>query len=602
MKKAQITVKTVNAYAAESKDTTLKYAVGSSYTLTIPDYIEANTDGQSVSVSDAILPWGYALDVTADFDSALKLNDFSDITLSYDLYVNDSKISPNDKVLTQDAGDNGSGSVIVSANVTGVPTYAGTYTATITFNAELKEVLQTDYTVEEIENDPHLFGIGMTKPEYVVAHFNDDYSSAVITKNGDDSDGRMREFDARKSPFSLNKETLSTVIVKAGVTSIGINAFYECSNLSKVQLPDGLQVIYRDAFYSCTSLENFYLSDDIMKIEEYAFYSCESLTNVKLPSNLKRIEAGTFSGCTNLNTVEMGNQITVIDAHAFSSCAFKNITLPSSLQSIGVWAFRYCNFLESIDIPETVTSIGSTCFADCKNLQNINLPSGLTEIASSTFNNCSSLETIDIPTGVTSIGAKLYVKEISTDSHYLLSDEKYPVVFEYAGQHVATVNLSVNNGEPIENDLIYGTVKGLKIDRETDETITGALFGLFKADETEFTEKTAILLAKSNENGIFTFENVPFGEWTVKELQPADGYLENTDIHHIQIGGNEQIIEITAVNDHVPETVLLPVLDIPQTGDDRNLGFWFGLGAVALGGILSAGIMAIKSKRDDEDA
>lgn len=203
----------------------------------------------------------------------------------------------------------------------------------------------------------------------------------------------------------------------------------------------------------------------------------------------------------------------------------------------------------------------------------------------------------DIP-----VGAKLYVKEISTDSHYLLSDEKYPVIFEYAGQNVATVNLSVNNGEPIENDLIYGTVKGLKIDRETDETITGALFGLFKADETEFTEKTAILLAKSNENGIFTFENVPFGEWTVKELQPADGYLENTDIHHIQIGGNEQIIEITAVNDHVPETVLLPVLDIPQTGDDRNLGFWFGLGAVALGGILSAGIMAIKSKRDDEDA
>lgn len=203
----------------------------------------------------------------------------------------------------------------------------------------------------------------------------------------------------------------------------------------------------------------------------------------------------------------------------------------------------------------------------------------------------------DIP-----VGAKLYVKEISTDSHYLLSDEKYPVVFEYAGQHVATVNLSVNNGEPIENDLIYGTVKGLKIDRETDETITGALFGLFKADETEFTEKTAILLAKSNENGIFTFENVPFGEWTVKELQPADGYLENTDIHHIQIGENEQIIEITAVNDHVPETVLPPILDIPQTGDDRNLGFWFGLGAVALGGILSAGIMAIKSKRDDEDA
>ena len=162
----------------------------------------------------------------------------------------------------------------------------------------------------------------------------------------------------------------------------------------------------------------------------------------------------------------------------------------------------------------------------------------------------------DIP-----VGAKLYVKEISADSHYLLSDEKYPVIFEYAGQNVATVNLSVNNGELIENDLICGTVKGLKIDRETDETIAGALFGLFKADETEFTEKTAILLAKSNENGIFTFENIPFGEWTIKELQPAENYLPSDNIHRITVTENEQIIEITAVNDRIPEIKTTATVD-----------------------------------------
>src|SRR5699024_7112500 len=115
----------------------------------------------------------------------------------------------------------------------------------------------------------------------------------------------------------------------------------------------------------------------------------------------------------------------------------------------------------------------------------------LLEIVSCDENGKAAFNT-DIP-----VGAKLYVKEISADSHYLLSDEKYPVVFEYAGQNTATVNLSVNNGERIENNLIYGTVKGLKIDRDTDEAIIGALFGLFKADETEFAEKTAILLAKS---------------------------------------------------------------------------------------------------------
>lgn len=200
----------------------------------------------------------------------------------------------------------------------------------------------------------------------------------------------------------------------------------------------------------------------------------------------------------------------------------------------------------------------------------------------------------DIP-----VGAKLYVKEISADSHYLLSDEKYPVFFEYAGQDVATVNLSVNNGELIENDLIYGTVKGLKIDRETDETIAGALFGLFHGDETEFTEANAVLTATSDENGIFVFENVPFGNWTVKELQPAPNYLPSDDIYRITVANNNQVIEITAVNDRVPE-ITPPIPDIPQTGDDSNLGFWIGLSAIALGGLIAALIIGINQKKDDE--
>lgn len=81
--------------------------------------------------------------------------------------------------------------------------------------------------------------------------------------------------------------------------------------------------------------------------------------------------------------------------------------------------------------------------------------------------------TTDLPIG------SYYVKEISTDSHYILSEKKYPVLFEYAGQDTATVHISVNDGEPIENEIIYGTIKGLKIDRETGENIAGALFGLF---------------------------------------------------------------------------------------------------------------------------
>lgn len=163
--------------------------------------------------------------------------------------------------------------------------------------------------------------------------------------------------------------------------------------------------------------------------------------------------------------------------------------------------------------------------------------------------------TTDLPIG------SYYVKEIITDNHYILSDKKYPVVFEYAGQDTATVHISVNDGEPIENEIIYGTIKGLKIDRETGENIAGALFGLFNAEEKEFTEKTAILTSKSNEDGIFNFENVPYGEYIVRELKPAEGYLPNEENYTVTISENKEIIEITVENDKIPELGTTATID-----------------------------------------
>ena len=153
----------------------------------------------------------------------------------------------------------------------------------------------------------------------------------------------------------------------------------------------------------------------------------------------------------------------------------------------------------------------------------------------------------DLPLG------SYYAKEVSTDKHYTPLDTVYPVVFEYAGQDVALVEVYLNDGEPIDNELIYGSIKGLKIDRENQETIAGALFGLFRPDALQFTLGTAILTSASDEDGVFSFENVPLGNWIVRELQPAEGYLPNTDIHHVQVERDEQVIEITVVNDRIPE-------------------------------------------------
>lgn len=172
---------------------------------------------------------------------------------------------------------------------------------------------------------------------------------------------------------------------------------------------------------------------------------------------------------------------------------------------------------------------------------------GLLEIANCDENGNIIFKT-DIP-----VGAKLYVKEIATDSHYILSDEKHPVTFDYAGQDTALVEIKANGGEAIRNELIYGSVKGLKIDRETEKGIAGAVFGLFRTDTSEFTKETAVLIAESGKDGVFVFEKIPYGNWLIKELQPADGYLPNEEIYPVTVSESEQVIGMTVVNDRIPE-------------------------------------------------
>ena len=113
----------------------------------------------------------------------------------------------------------------------------------------------------------------------------------------------------------------------------------------------------------------------------------------------------------------------------------------------------------------------------------------------------------------------------------------------------------------VENKIIRGSIKGLKIDNETKENIEGALFGLFNINETEFTEETAILTAESNEEGIFTFENVPYGEYIVSELKPAEGYLPNEENYTVTISENKEIIEIIVENDKIPELKTTATID-----------------------------------------
>ena len=131
-------------------------------------------------------------------------------------------------------------------------------------------------------------------------------------------------------------------------------------------------------------------------------------------------------------------------------------------------------------------------------------------------------------------GASLYVQEIGTDDHYILSDKKYPVVFEYAGQDVAKVEIEANDGEAIENTLKRGKVSGWKVDQDGFE-LGGAVIGLFRFDETEFTEETALMVTESNEIGYFEFDKVPAGNFLVREIAPPKAFVLTEETFPVEL-------------------------------------------------------------------
>ena len=145
------------------------------------------------------------------------------------------------------------------------------------------------------------------------------------------------------------------------------------------------------------------------------------------------------------------------------------------------------------------------------------------------------------------VGASVYVKEIRTDCHYILTEDSFQVDFDYAGQETKTVHITVNNGAEIKNEILRGSVLGRKID-EDGFAICGALFGLFRADEKEFTEETAILTCKSNDNGVFLFENVPYGKYIVREIKAAPAFILNESNYGVVIDEKEKTIELVIEN------------------------------------------------------
>ena len=178
---------------------------------------------------------------------------------------------------------------------------------------------------------------------------------------------------------------------------------------------------------------------------------------------------------------------------------------------------------------------------------------GLVEIISLNENGTAKIKT-DLPFG------SYYVQELATDSHYMLSDTKYPVTFAYAGQDTAVVKIAANDGKAIENDLIYGSVSGKKVD-ENGSALGGALIGLFRTDDGEFTKENALMTTTSVEDGSFSFENIPCGTWYVREIEQPTGFVLDDTIYPVTIGTDGQVVEIEIVNEYGRGNIHLTKVD-----------------------------------------
>lgn len=178
---------------------------------------------------------------------------------------------------------------------------------------------------------------------------------------------------------------------------------------------------------------------------------------------------------------------------------------------------------------------------------------GLLEILSVDENGHAVCKT-DLPFG------SFYLKELSTNEHYILSDERHPIIFDYAGQDTALVEIKANDGKPIDNDLIYGEIHGLKKD-EDGNALGGAVIGLFKADCTEFTRENAILTATSAEDGGFSFADVPFGNWIVREIEAPTGFVLSDETFAVTVDNDGAVIEIEIENTLIRGTVQLTKID-----------------------------------------
>jgi hypothetical protein len=247
----------------------------------------------------------------------------------------------------------------------------------------------------------------------------------ILIVNGSSA---MENYSIRnRAPWYDYRECIKTVIIGDSVTAVGNYAFYDCYSLTSVTIPNSVTTIGKYAFIYCIGLTSVTIGNSVTSIGNYAFYDCYSLTSVIIPNSVTSIGDFAFYYCDSLTSVDIPNSVTFIGYAAFAACSkltsinvdaanpvysstdgvvFNKVqdtlivfpggktgsyTIPSSVTSIGNYAFYDFYSLTSVIIPNSVTSIGNFAFYYCDSLTSVDIPNSVTSIGNYAFAYCSSL-------------------------------------------------------------------------------------------------------------------------------------------------------------------------------------------------------------------
>ncbi len=236
----------------------------------------------------------------------------------------------------------------------------------------------------------------------------DDEGTLTISGNG-----AMGNYSSSTLPWG---NSITSVVIEYGVTSVGSSVFSGCTGLESITIPNSVTSIGSYAFYGCTGLEGVYITDIAawcnIKFDSYSsnplyyahnlYLNNQLVTDLEIPDSVTSIGDFAFEYCTGLTSVTIPDSVTSIGVDAFYDCTgLASVTIPDSVTSIGSSAFYGCTGLESVTIPDSVTSIGSSALSGCTGLTSVTIPDSVTIIGDSAFKNCTGLTSVTIPDSVT---------------------------------------------------------------------------------------------------------------------------------------------------------------------------------------------------------